>query len=213
MNFNKIDVQTWNRKNSYNQFLVDTPCTYSMTVNLDATNLIKTINLHQLKFFATILYGISHTINRHSKFRMDFDEEGNVGFYDVSNPCYAVFHEQTDTFTNVWTEYDEDFNVFIKNYNNDIQKYQNDSKNSKPIFDKNIFMVSCIPWVSFTGFNLNLQKGYCYLSPIITIGKHFPMNDKMFLPLAIQMHHAVCDGYHIAKFINDLQKWVNTFEV
>lgn len=38
---------------------------------------------------------------------------------------------------------------------------------------KNLFNVSCIPWSSFTGFNLNLQNGYDYFLPIFTIGKYF----------------------------------------
>lgn len=35
-----------------------------------------------------------------------------------------------------------------------------------------IFNVSAVPWTSFTGFNLNLQKGYDYLPPIFTLGKY-----------------------------------------
>ena len=34
---------------------------------------------------------------------------------------------------------------------------------------ENVFPVSMIPWTSFEGFNLNLQKGYDYLLPVFTI--------------------------------------------
>ena len=33
----------------------------------------------------------------------------------------------------------------------------------KPDVPDNCFTMSMIPWVSFEGFNLNLQKGYDYL--------------------------------------------------
>ncbi|MBR5871149.1 MAG: type A chloramphenicol O-acetyltransferase, partial [Clostridia bacterium] len=33
-----------------------------------------------------------------------------------------------------------------------------------------------------------------------------------YLPLAIQAHHAVCDGYHIGMFVERLQEYVNNFE-
>lgn len=31
------------------------------------------------------------------------------------------------------------------------------------------------------------------------------------LPLAIQVHHTVCDGFHAARFVNALQAWADSF--
>ena len=212
MTFNIIDKPTWNRDESYSHYFNDEPCTYSMTVNLDITNLMKSIKGNELKFFPTILHGLSCIVNLHKEFRMDIDAENNIGYYSTSNPCYTVFHNESETITNVWTEYDNDFDMFIKNYTDDMLKYKNDYKNSKPLNSKNIFNVSCIPWTSFTGFNLNLQKGFDYLPPIFTIGKYFSTDEKTLLPLAIQVHHAVCDGFHISHFVNDMQNWADNFK-
>ena len=33
------------------------------------------------------------------------------------------------------------------------------------------------------------------------MGKYYKENDKILLPLAIQVHHAVCDGFHICRFL------------
>ena len=33
----------------------------------------------------------------------------------------------------------------------------------------------------------------------------------MRLPLAVQVHHAVCDGYHLSRFMNGLQTWMDAF--
>jgi chloramphenicol O-acetyltransferase type A len=46
--------------------------------------------------------------------------------------------------------------------------------------------------------------------PIFTIGKYFEQNGKIWLPIAIQVHHAICDGFHIARFVNELQEAMNT---
>ncbi len=211
MNFNIIDQSNWNRQNTYNRFYHDLPCTYSITVNIDISSLYNTVKCHKLKLFPTILYGLSNVVNSHREFRMDLNSNGKVGYYDVSNPCYTIFHIKTETFTNVWTEYNSDYTVFIENYHNDMLKYENDLVNSKPILSPNLFNVSCIPWTSFTGFNLNLQKGYDYFSPIFTIGKLFEENKKYLLPLALQVHHAVCDGFHATRFINEFQEWADTF--
>lgn len=63
-----------------------------------------------------------------------------------------------------------------------------------------------IPWTTFEGFNLNLQKGYEYLLPIFTMGKYYEENNRYWLPLAVQVHHGVCDGFHVCRFINELQE-------
>ena len=80
----------------------------------------------------------------------------------------------------------------------------------KPNAPENIFNVSMIPWSTFDGFNLNLQKGYDYLIPIFTMGKYYKEDNKIILPLAIQVHHAVCDGFHICRFVNELQELINS---
>ena len=80
---------------------------------------------------------------------------------------------------------------------------------AKPNVPSNNFSVSMIPWATFEGFNLNLQKGYDYLKPIFTMGKYYQEADQTLMPLAIQVHHAVCDGFHVCRFIDDLQKLIN----
>ena len=47
---------------------------------------------------------------------------------------------------------------------------------------------------------------------IVEDGKTFEENGKTMLPLAIQVHHAVCDGYHVGKFIETLQANINKFD-
>lgn len=69
-----------------------------------------------------------------------------------------------------------------------------------------------VPWVSFTGFNLNINEDNNYLLPILTGGKYFNQDGKTLFPLAVQMHHAVCDGYHASLFINEVQELADRCE-
>jgi chloramphenicol O-acetyltransferase type A len=67
----------------------------------------------------------------------------------------------------------------------------------------NVLNISSIPWVDFTGFHLHLTTDH--LLPILTIGRHTEQNGTTVMPLAIQVHHAVCDGYHLGQFVEQLQ--------
>lgn len=78
----------------------------------------------------------------------------------------------------------------------------------KPGMPENVFPVSMIPWATFEGFNLNLQKGYDYLLPIFTMGKFYEESGRRFLPLSVQVHHAVCDGFHLCRFLRELQELI-----
>lgn len=205
MNFKIINKEAWDRKEYFDHYFSHIPCTYSMTVKLDITK-IKTSNQ---KLYPTMLYFITKVINEHSEFRTAFDMNGNLGIFDKMLPCYTIFNKETETFSNVWTEYSEDYDVFCSSYEEDLKTFGSvKGFIAKPNTPENNFPVSMIPWTTFEGFNLNLQKGYDYLLPIFTLGKYYEENGKYLLPLAIQVHHAVCDGFHLCRFINELQEFL-----
>ena len=107
--------------------------------------------------------------------------------------------------------------VSLTIYLNGDQIYQKDidafgermGMSAKPNPPENTFPVSMIPWTSFEGFNLNLKKGYDYLLPIFTFGKYYEEGGKYYIPLSIQVHHAVCDGFHVCRFLDELQDLLN----
>lgn len=153
---------------------------------------------------------VTKTVNEHFEFRMSFDENGKLGFFDKMLPCYTVFHKCSETFSNIWTEYAEEYSAFCTAYDHDIEEFGSVERMiAKPNLPENNFSVSMIPWTSFDGFNLNLQKGYAYLLPIFTIGKFYEEKGKYILPLAVQVHHAVCDGFHVCRFVNELQEYLS----
>lgn len=205
MSFKIINKETWDRKEYFEHYFSEVPCTYSMTVKLDITK-IKNSNK---KIYPTMLYFITKTVNNHSEFRTAFNMNGELGIFDEMIPCYTVFNQDTETFTNIWTDYSDDYDAFCKSYEKDIELFSSvKGMIAKPNIPPNHFPVSMIPWTTFEGFNLNLQKGSNYLFPIFTMGKYSEINGQYLIPLAIQVHHAVCDGFHISRFVNELQKLI-----
>lgn len=213
MKFNLIDIDQWDRKPYFEHYFNSVKCTYSITANIEITNLLKDIKIKKLKLYPTLIYVIATVVNNHEEFRTCFDGNNNLGYWDSMSPNYTIFHEETKTFSNIWTEYDQSFLGFYSKYVEDNKNYGNimsfDPKLNEPA---NTFPISCIPWVSFTGFNLNIQEIGTYLTPIFTIGKYFEENNKILIPISIQVHHAVCDGYHTSRFINEVQELVLNFQ-
>lgn len=209
MEFNIINMEHWSRKEYYDHYFSAIPCTYSMTTKLNITVLKK----NGIKLYPAMLYALSVIVNRHDEFRTALNEKGEVGIFSEMMPCYTVFHKDSETFSNIWTKYSPDYNEFFADYQQDLKEYGHVSGiEGKPHTPPNTFPVSMIPWTSFEGFNLNLQKGYGYLLPIFTMGKYYTENSKYWMSLAIQVHHAVCDGFHLCRFINELQGLIMDFE-
>ena len=206
MSFKKIDRNNWERKEYFEHYFANVPCTYSMTVKLDITG----IRERQIKLYPAMLFYLATIVNRHSEYRTSFNENNELGIYSEMIPCYTVFHKDTETFSNIWTVYTSTIEEFIAEYENDILQYGNQKGMiAKPNIPDNSFSVSMIPWATFEGFNLNMQKGYDYLKPIFTMGKYYQEAERTLIPLAIQVHHAVCDGFHVCRFINELQELIN----
>ena len=160
MAFQKIDQENWGRKEYFEHFFSDVPSTYSITVKLDITR----IKEKKQKLYPTMLYYLAAVINRHAEFRTAINEDGELGIYSEMIPCYTVFHKDTETFSNLWTEYKPTLDDFCAAYEEDMLKYgQQPGIIGKPNIPSNCFTVSMLPWATFEGFHLNLQKGYCLL--------------------------------------------------
>lgn len=205
MNFHLIDIEKWKRREYYLHYINEVKCSYSVTVNLDITNLA------EQKLYPVMLWLLTKTVNEFPEFRTALTDKG-VGIYDTMHPSYTIFNKDKKSFSAIWSEYSEDYNEFCNRYNADTEKY----KNSVGLFPQkdrpeNLFDVSMIPWATFTAFNINVYDDGKYLLPIFTMGKYFEQNNKRLLPLSIQVHHAVCDGYHVSAFIERLQNYIDNF--
>ena len=75
----------------------------------------------------------------------------------------------------------------------------------------NRFYVSCIPWLHYRGFSMQMYGDGKLLCPIFTWGKFERSGDKTVMPLTIQIHHASADGFHIAQLFQELQWEVDHF--
>ena len=207
MAFTLIDLDNWERREHYLHFINEVRCSHSVCVNLDISN------LNGQRLYPAMLWLLTRTVNEMPEFRTSFTEDG-LGYYSEMHPAYTVFNRDTTTFSGIWTAYQPDYPSFRHSYEKDAGKYSFTTQyEPKPGRPANSFDVSMVPWFSFTAFNLNVFGDGTYLLPIFTMGKTFEENEKTMLPLAIQVHHAVCDGYHVGKFIETLQANINKFDV
>lgn len=207
--FHKINMETWERKEYYHYYINFIKSKYNLNVDMDITKLLKLVKEKKLKFYPTIIYAVMRGINKNREFRMSYDKEENLGYWDYCNPSYTIFHEDDKTFSDIWSEYSEDFSIFYSNVINDMEKYK-DVKGikGKPGRGDNFSPVSSIPWLSFTGYSNDTYSESSMLFPVTVFGKYYERDGKILLPFSVFATHAVADGYHTCKLINDIQEIV-----
>lgn len=209
--FTPIDLSTWPRKEHFSYYRNILPCGYSVTVRLDVTRFTAMLREKGLKFYPSFIWCVSHNILSHPAFRMGVDGEGNPGTHDVMHPNYTVFHEDDHTFSDLWTEHNEDFSAFYRAFLADVATYGgNRGIKARPGQPANFYCISCVPWLDFTGYSATVAGGQPSLFPVITYGKATQENGKVTLPMAINISHAAADGWHTAEFVDHLQALLDT---
>ena len=206
MAFQLIDLKTWERREFYEHFIKEVVCSYSITVNVDITP------LKGQQLYPALIWLLTKTVNEMPQFRTALTQEG-LGIYDSMHPMYTVFNKENKNFSGIWSYFSEDYDEFLSNYHADVQAYSKSTRYApKDGTPENAFNISMTPWLEFTAVNINVFDDGKFLLPIFTMGKYFEQDGKRLLPLAIQVHHAVCDGYHVGLFVETLQDQIDRFE-
>ena len=78
---------------------------------------------------------------------------------------------------------------------------------------QNIFNVSCLPWLKYKSFDIHVFDEGKYLAPVVTWGKYEERNGRLTIPLSVNIHHAVCDGFHLCRFFNELQTFIDSGKI
>jgi chloramphenicol O-acetyltransferase type A len=213
MNYKVIDKDTYYRKGVFRHFSQDCKCSVSMTSRIDVTDLDAFSRKTGTKFYLNFLYLLTKVLNSRDDYRMGYLwQTDQLICYDVIHPIQYVFHEDTETFTLVYTFYDEDYETFYKGALEDLEKGKNtreyglDAENHPNWFD-----ASFISWLSYDSMNIELPDGYLYFSPIINWGKYRNESGRLMMPVTVRLNHAAADGYLIAKVFALLEKEIETF--
>lgn len=209
MTFNRIDLEQWERKEYFNHYF-NQQTSFSMTRDIDISLFREGIKRQGYKFYPALIYIITNVVNANKAFRTGFNSEGQLGYWEKLEPLYTIFNEQSESFSNLWTETTSSFECFYKNFESDLNQYSTlGGIFPKTPIPENTIPISMIPWSTFSAFNLNINNNSNFLLPIVTAGKFYLKKDTTYLPVSLQVHHAVCDGYHAALFMNQLQDLAN----
>ena len=208
MNDKLVDMEKYYRKGVFRHFSEDCKCSVSMTCRIDVTKLVEYSKNSGTKFYINFLYVLSKVLNSREDYRMSYlYKTDELIVYDKINPTQYIFHENTETCTPVYTEYFDDYEVFYKSCEQDIQKAKETRKYGLDMENHPIwFDASYISWLSYDSLNIELPDGYLYFMPIVNWGRYKKEDERYVMPVSVRMNHAIADGYLISKVFRLLEK-------
>lgn len=210
-NYTRIDLNEWSRGKLFKSYIDNMRIVMSLTVDIDVTRLIEYTKINDLKFYPSMIWIVSKIVNSHDEFKYSWDTDGNLIKWDFISPSYADFHKEDENFTKLVTVYSDNLFEFHNRYMNDKEKYKNKRAfvENQPL---NFFDVSCLPWVRYKHFDVHVFDEGIFLAPVITWGKFELENGKYLMPLTMNIHHAVADGYHLSRFFVEVQELIDSLE-
>ena len=118
MEYTVIDLERWPRREFYEHYMCAVPCTYSMTVRLDITN----IRRRGYRLYPALLWQLTRAVDACEPFRMALRGEELV-CYRRTRPCFTVFHAGSGSFSNLWTEHAESWPQFLRQYEETLGRW------------------------------------------------------------------------------------------
>lgn len=210
MKYEKVNLEEWSRGSLFQFYIDKMRIVMSLTVDIDVAPLLAYTKKNGLKFYPAMIWVVSKVINTRDEFKYGWDVDGNLIRWDFISPSYAVFSRDNECFSKFVTEYTDDIFEFHQRSINDQRKHQKERAiiENQP---QNFFDVSCLPWVKYQHFDLHVFDEGKFLAPVVTWGKFEVENDKALMPLTMNIHHAVADGFHLSRFFNEVQKLIDSF--
>ena len=213
MAYKVIDRETYYRKGVFRHFSEDCKCSTSMTARIDVTDLVNYSKEAGTKFYINFLYILSKVLNSREDYKMGYLwQTEELICYDVINPTQYVFHEDTETFTLVYTEYQVDYKAFYENSLQAMEKAKNTREYGLDLENHpNWFDASCIPWLSYDSLHIELPDGYLFFAPIVNWGQYRKENGRLLMPVTVRLNHAIADGFLVANVFRLLQLEIKSF--
>ena len=205
MKYTRIDLAEWERGDLFTYYIENMRIVMSLTADIDVTELLAFTRARRLKFYPAMLWVVSRAVNAHDTFRYGWDSDGSLILWDQISPSYADFHREDGNFIKLATAYDEDFFTFYKRCMADRAAHR-DRRGIAAHQPPNRFDVSCLPWVRYRHFDLHVFDEGRFLAPVVTWGRFEREGERYRMPLTMNIHHAVADGFHLSRFFLEVQE-------
>jgi chloramphenicol O-acetyltransferase type A len=205
-----IDTQNWNRKEHFEFFSKMASPYFGISTEVDCTQAYKKAKENGYSFFAYYLHKSMIAVNAVEELKLRIVNNQVVLFETIN--AGATIGRQDGTFGFIFVHFDNNFDAFNFELQKEIQAVQNSAglRLNDDDVKKDLIRHSTIPWTSFTGLLHPTNFDRTESVPKITFGRFSIREGKKYLPVSIEAHHGLVDGLHLAEYLNEFQRQLDS---
>ena len=199
-----LDVTTWSRRDLFEFFRTYDNPYFNICTRLDITELLAFLR-RRPDFSVSLAYHYFalRVANEIEPFRYRL-RDGKVIVHEVINGGTTVLLPN-ESFTFAYFDHNKDFEQFMLAAQRSVREAQ--AGNSfEPTASDNTIYFTTLPWVSFTSFAHARNWSREDSVPRIAFGKFVKENERTLLPFSVEVHHALMDGLHVGRYVDQLQE-------
>ena len=203
-----IDLETWDRKALFNNYFgTDFPYII-LGANIDVTNLYNYTKQNGISFYFGMVYAANEIANRIKNFRYRFTD-GKPYLIDSNQAILTHMQPGSESFVLIETEPANTMIDFCRQTANKAAQKFEDHGWGGLRNQADAIIYSVIPWVQFTFLVRTVAKGGIDCAPRIAWGKYAKTDGRLMMPLSLQVHHGLMDGYHVGMYFQKLQEYLD----
>lgn len=208
----EISFDNWSRRELHEFFLNNFQFPHTtLTAQVNVEKLVRFCKEREFSLFHGTLFFVLQSLNEIEEFRQRIRPDKIVQ-WEKLNPSYTILGEDK-RFLFCDVEFTEDLATFHKRSVEAARKAKEEAfEDDRHKEDDRVF-ISCIPWVNFTQISHPVHSAKFDSTPRVAWGKIEQTSEGATMPLNIQAHHSLVDGYHFGLFFKNLQDRLDALEI
>ncbi|MBN2780726.1 MAG: chloramphenicol acetyltransferase [Candidatus Marinimicrobia bacterium] len=202
-----IPVDRWDRASAFRHFIRYSDPYFGVCTELDVTAAYARAKDMRVSFFLYYFYLSLMAANGIPEFRTRLEKNTPV-IYDAVHGSPTILRNDGGLGFAL-LEYRDSFGDFLKDAETEMTRVKAqtglDASKDRP----DTIYYSILPWIRFTSVSHPLDLPRSEGVPILSFGKLVESNGCRLIPVGVHAHHALMDGMHIGRFLEDLQARLN----
>ncbi|MFD2201289.1 CatA-like O-acetyltransferase [Shivajiella indica] len=202
-----LDMEKWSRKDHFSFFSKFEEPFFGITAQVNCSKAYDLCKENGFSFFLYYLHASLFAANKIENFRFRIQGQ-DVIIYDRINASPTINRED-GTFGFSYMDFYEDFEKFQKEAKKEIERVRNTTGLIPAMKGENVIHFSAVPWINFSSISHARSFSFPDSCPKISFGKVIESVGNKHMSVSVHVHHALMDGYHVGKFLEELQNLLN----
>jgi chloramphenicol O-acetyltransferase type A len=211
----ELDISTWARRDAFEYFRGFDKPYFNVCTRLDAARLKAVVAASGVGSFSLAYHFIALRLaNQFEPFRLRLDGPRVLVLPEIHGGATVL--RDDDSFGFAYFDHNPDFAAFCAQAAAAIAAVRSRTAGFEPrVGDEALVHFTTLPWVHFSSFSHARNWGRQDSVPKMSFGRADAQGPHLWLPLSVEVHHALMDGLHVGRYIqafeavlHDPQGWL-----